>query len=142
MTPDANDRHAAIDAADRLQGSVIDLKDEIGSLRDYGQRSRRIIWGLAVSLALDVALSIVVIFVAIQAQDANTLAQANRQTQIATCESGNQSRQVALNLWTYVLDAAAVAPENQTPERKKQLVDFRTYMESAYTPRDCTKTGR
>lgn len=142
MTEPNEQQHAAIAAAIRLQGSVIDLKEEIAALRDYGQRSRKIIWSLAVSLVLDVLLSIVVVVVAIQAKDANTLAQANQQTQIATCESTNQSRQVAVNLWRYVLDASAKDPKNQTPERVKQIEDFRAYMESAYQPRDCSKIGR
>lgn len=137
-----SERNAAIAAAVRLEGSVTELTEEIAALRVYSQRSRRFIWGLAISLILDVILSFVVVVVAIQAKDANTLAEANRQSQISTCEANNQSRQVAANLWNYVLDAAARTPENQTTERKQQLADFRAYMLSAYTPRDCSKIGR
>lgn len=137
-----SEHKAAIFAADRLQGSVNGLKEEMAGLRSYGKRSRKIIWGLVASLILDVILSLVVVAVGIQVHEANTLAEANRNTQIATCESTNQSRQVAVNLWGYVLEAAAKNPENQTPERKKQVADFRAYMESAYAPRDCSQNGR
>lgn len=135
-------QHAALAAAARLNESVTDLRDEIHYLRSYGERNRHYIWGLAISLMLDVALSIVVIIVAVQANDANDRANANHQYQIDSCNQSNQARMVSANLWNYVLDAAAKSPENQTPDRKKQIADFRAYMESAYQQRDCSKVGQ
>ena len=92
---------------------------------------------LVVSLALDVALSIVVAVFAVQASEASSLANQNRQAQRTTCEAGNQARAVSIQLWNYVLDATKDDPRNQTPERKALIAKFRTYMESAYAQRDC-----
>lgn len=120
----------------------MDLRQEIAGLRTYGRRNRHLIVGLGVSLAFDVLLTIGVIIAAITANNAGDLAATNRQTQIDTCTANNQTRQASRNLWTYVLDTVAKAPENQTAERTQQLAEFRTYMQTAYADRDCTKVGK
>ncbi|MBB1153532.1 hypothetical protein [Amycolatopsis dendrobii] len=135
-------RNPAIAAAERLQESVVDLKEEIRGLRSYGERNRHLIVGLAVSLVLDVLLTIGVIIAAVTANHAGDLAAANRQNQLDTCTSTNQTRQASRNLWNYVLDQAAKDAEGQTPERRRQIAEFRTYMQSAYADRDCSKIGR
>lgn len=135
-------QNPAIAAAARLQESVVDLKDEIGGLRAYGRRNRRLIVGLGISLALDILLTVAVVIVAVTANNAGDAASANRQSQIDTCTSSNQTRAASRNLWNYVLDAAANDPETQTAARKQQLAQFRTYMETAYAQRDCTRIGK
>jgi len=139
MTEPCNDddRARMFAAADRLQDSMTDLRADMSTLQAYGQHNRRYIWGLVVSLALDVALSIVVAVFAVQASEASSLANQNRQAQRTTCEAGNQARAVSIQLWNYVLDATKDDPRNQTPERKALIAKFRTYMESAYAQRDC-----
>lgn len=128
-----------LNAAADLQESMAVLSGEIRGLRTYGKRNRNYIVGLAVSLFLDLVLSIVVAFVAVSAAEANDQADQNRRTQIATCESANQSRAVTVNLWNYVLDSAA--KNDPTPQKLKQISDFRAYMQKAYAPRDCSQAG-
>jgi hypothetical protein len=135
-------QHAAIEAATRLNESVTELKDEIRGLQAYGRRNRHYIIGLGISLAFDLLLSVVVIIVAIQASNANDRANANHQYQVDSCNSNNAARQTSRDLWNYVLDAASKNPANQVPERKKQIDDFRAYMENSYAPRDCSKVGK
>jgi hypothetical protein len=135
-------QHAAIAAATRLNESVTELKEEIHSLQVYGRRNRHYIIGLGISLAFDLLLSVVVIIVAVQANAANDRANANHEYQVDTCNSSNAARQTSRDLWNYVLDAASKNPANETPERKKQISDFRAYMENSYAPRDCSKVGK
>lgn len=135
-------QNRAIAAAGRLQESVVELKDELSSLREYGRRNRHLIVGLAISLALDVLLTVAVIIAAITANKAGDLAAANRQTQVDTCTAGNQTRQASRSLWNYVLDTVDKNPQNQTPERQRQIAEFRTYMENAYADRDCSRIGK
>lgn len=143
MTEPCNeDRARVFAAADRLQDSMTDLRAEITTLRTYGQRNRRYILGLVVSLALDLALSIVVAVFAVQANEASSLANQNRQAQRTACEAGNQARGVSVQLWNYVLDATSREPQNETPERKALIAKFRTYMESAYAQRDCSADSK
>ncbi|MET9262422.1 hypothetical protein [Amycolatopsis sp. NPDC004079] len=135
-------QNPAIAAASRLQESVVDLKEEISGLRTYGRRNRHLIVGLAISLALDVLLTIGVIIAAVTANRAGDLAAANRQTQIDTCTASNDTRNASRNLWNYVLDTVAKSPENATAERKQHIAEFRTYMQTAYADRDCSQIGK
>jgi len=136
---DPNDTLAA---ARRLETSMGKLHHEMQHLRVYGQRNRRLIWGLAGSILFDVALSVLLFYVFVVAGDARNAADRNRETQTATCEANNQSRQVTTNLWNYILDTASKNPENQSEAKRKQLAEFRTYMQNAYAQRDCTKIGK
>ncbi|MEU5259032.1 hypothetical protein [Amycolatopsis sp. NPDC021455] len=135
-------RQATLAAALRLNESMEHLGDEMRALRTYGKRNRHYIWALAVSLLLDFILTVVVIIVAGQANNANSLANANRNYQIDSCNSGNATRQTSRDLWNYVLSLAEKQPQNETPDRKKQIADFRAYMEKAYAPRDCSQIGK
>lgn len=133
---------AVLAAANRLDESMVGLTGEIHYLRKYGRRNRHLIWGLAISLVFDLALSVLLFFVFVVAGNANEAAERNRQSQIASCESGNQSRQVSSNLWLYILDTASKNPENQTEAKRRQIEDFRAYMLNAYAPRDCSQIGK
>lgn len=129
-------------AANHLDESMIGLTGEIHYLRTYGRRNRHLIWGLAISLLFDLALSVLLFFVFVVAGNANEAAERNRQSQIASCEASNQSRQVSSNLWLYILDTASKNPENQTEAKRRQIADFRAYMLNAYAPRDCSQIGK
>jgi hypothetical protein len=135
----ADDRARTFAAANRLNDSMSELGTEIQALRNYGRRNRRYIAGLAISLALDIILSVVLAFVAVTATQANDLATQNHNTQVATCESSNQSRLVTVNLWNYILDSAS--KNNPDAAKLKQIQDFRAYMEKAYAQRDCSLIG-
>jgi hypothetical protein len=137
-----DERARVFAAAERLQDSMTDLRTDVSMLRTYGQHNRRYIWGLVVSLVLDLALSIVVAVFAVQASEASSVANQSRQAQRTTCEAANQARAVSVQLWSYVLDATSKEPQNQTPERKAQVAQFRTYMESAYAQRDCASATK
>lgn len=138
MTREDDQQDEAFTAAARLQESMGSLQGEIRTLRVYGKRNRRYIWALTISIALDLVLSVVIAFVAVQSSNANTLANQNAQVQKSTCEAGNQARAVTVQLWTYVLEVSAQNPENQTPAKKQQIEKFRAYMTSAYAQRDCS----
>jgi hypothetical protein len=137
------DHKSTVEAARILVASMDSLGGEMGALRRYGQRNRRLIWGLAVSLLLDVLLSVAVFFVAVQATEASnraTLATSeaalNRQSQLNSCEAANQARAVSIQLWNYVLDLSE--KNNPAPDKQMQIDQFRSYIQDAYSPRDCT----
>lgn len=141
MTHPEPDPRDTLRAAAALEGSMAGLRGEMAALRQRGKRNRNWIVGLAVSLTLDIILSVVVAVVAVQASQANDLAHQNRQSQVATCDAGNQARAVSVSLWNYVLDLSSKDPENQSPQRKQQIEQFRSYMQGAYAQRDCTQPG-
>ena len=138
--PPTPHQQRALIAATRLQESMEDLRTDLQAVRSYGERNRRFIWGLIVSIALDVALSIVVAVVAIAVSNTNDVAAQNRDAQIASCNAGNETRAVSRQLWNYVLDLSSQG--NLTPEKRAQIDKFRAYMEAAYAPRDCSTLGK
>lgn len=142
MSEPLYDPAETLEAARRLEIVMAELKDELREQHVYGRRNRHLIWGLAASLLFDLMLSVALFFTFIVAGNARDAADQNRQTQIASCESGNAARQVSANLWTYVLDTASKNPENQAEARRKQIADFRQYMATSYAPRDCSQIGK
>lgn len=136
------DPDSTLEAARNLQVAMVDLKNEMRNLSTYGKRNRHYIIALAISLVLDVALTGGVIIAFSRATDANNQADQNRQSQVDTCVSSNQSRKVTTDLWNYILDASSKNPENQTETKRKQIADFRAYMANAYAPRDCSQIGK
>lgn len=133
----ADDKEVTLAAALRLEQSMTGLTAELKELRTYGHRNRSLIWALALSLLLDVLLSVGLGVVAIQARDATSLAKRNVEAARVTCESGNEARRVSRQLWTYVLDLAATNPD-QTPAQRRQLAQIRSVLVTVYVDRDCT----
>jgi len=144
------DPDLAIQAADRLHGSVDGLREEIANLRVFGKRNRHLIWGLAVSLVLDVCLSGAVTILAVKsaqaadrASETTSLATRNRDQQIVTCRAGNEARAAQVQLWTYVLDLVAQGPRPQQldPQQAQRLQQLRGYLSTGFTARDCDASG-
>lgn len=139
-----DDNRDPIAAAEQLEHSMTALASDVRGLSAYGHRNRAMIWGLVISLAIDLVLSVILGVVAVQASSASraateaTSASAqNRQNAQVTCEVGNESRRLQTQLWTYVLDLTSKAP-NPTPAQKQQVAQFRAYINQVYAPRDCT----
>jgi hypothetical protein len=137
MTVNPDDEHEAIRAAQCLERAVLGLRDDIGALRTFGQRNRHFIWGLAVSLALDVVLSIAVAILAVSASNATSLANQNKQAQLVTCKAGNETRAANIQLWAYVLDLANATNPTPTPQQVEGIRQFKIYLAQVYAPRDC-----
>ncbi|WP_410662003.1 hypothetical protein [Amycolatopsis sp. lyj-84] len=140
-TPDPDPRET-LRAAASLEDGMSALRTDIAALNQRSKRDRAWIVGLAVSLLLDVVLSVVVAVVAVEAAQATSLAEQNRRAQVSSCEAGNAARAVSVSLWAYVLDQVTKDPENQTPERAQQIEQFRRYISTAYAPRDCANPGK
>lgn len=128
---------ATLAAAERLSTSMDGLREDIGTLRSYGKRNRHFIWTLAVSLVLDVVLSVAVAVIAVQANQAASAADRNRDTQRVTCESANESRAANRSLWGAILDASNQANPNATPAQRNQVEGLRWFVNQVFAPRDC-----
>lgn len=118
-----------------LTKAVEDLAGEASELRGYGQRNRHMIWGLWVSLVVDVVLTAALTVVGVQAWQANDQADQNRQNQISICQTSNTARAQNAQLWEYVLNA--VPPRNDLERQRRE--EFRAFMRKVFAPRDCSK---
>lgn len=133
--------------AGTLAGNVERLRRSVDALAASQRRVKAAVVGIIVALVLVVALGVVVAVVAVQAsnasqqaKDATSLAQRNEESAKVTCEVGNESRKLAKQLWTYVLDLSSENPD-LTAQQKKQIAAFRGYINTVYAPRDCSKPG-
>ena len=136
LTP-RKDPADALATAQALTASMGQLASEVNELNRLGHRNRRMIWGLAASLALDIILTGGIAWTATQAQSANGAAKQNRVTHINVCMSGNVARQQNLQLWEYVLSVPPSTPP--TEKQKQQREQFRVRVHQIFAPRDCDR---
>lgn len=128
-----------LEAAERLEGSMNELAGEVNALRTYGEHNRHMIWGLIAAILIALASAGFAVAASVQAKDATSQARQNTVNAKITCEAGNESRRLAKQLWTYVLDLSSQNP-NLTAYQKKQIALFRGYIETVYAPRDCNSS--
>lgn len=121
-------------AMENLGGKVTDLAGRV-------HKDRRLIAGLAVSLILDLALTVVVAVFAVQAHDANTSAQAAKAVAVVAqqnnrnlCLSGNESRGQQHGLWLYLFQLAGPP---KTAQGRKLTAKFEEHLNTVFSPRDC-----
>lgn len=145
IPPSPEQGHAGIVAtAQGLTDALERMTGELQQVQVYGRRSRRIIVTLAISLILDVAVTIVVAIFAGQANSASTQASATltqlHRTQIAACRIGNQGRAQEVALWEHI---AAVGTTRKTPAKaRREDRALLAYIRKIFAPRDCAAIYR
>jgi hypothetical protein len=140
-TPDRE----ALDTAKGLTDALKGVREELERVNQRVSRSRHIIFALAVSLCVDVALTVILGLVAVQAHDASnsaTRATATAQHAYASnkalCLDTNVSRHQTILVWEHLLTSAGPpkTAAGRTFERS-----FEAYLAKVYAPRDCTHLG-
>lgn len=134
MTPD-KDKYLA--SAQDLTSALTDLSERLGDTLAYGHRNRRMIWGLIISLALDLVLTAGLTISLIQSDRASNEARSVHRQQVVICESGNEGRALNVKLWTYVLSIPP--PQSRTHEQEKRVAEFKVFLTKTFAPRDCGK---
>lgn len=110
-------------------------EESIQVLVKDAHRSKRYFRILAISVALDIILSIGLAFFAYQTNQAVRVAQSSRAAIVANCETANDSRNKQLVLWGYVLSLTPQQP--RTPEQEARVDEFKEFVEKTFAPRDC-----
>ncbi len=141
-----DDMSALLAQCHTIETKLVELSAHIVNLTAYGRRNRRLIRLLAVSLVLDVVLSLGLGWVAFNAKEASdsarraTTAAALVATDAhATCLTSNEARAVQHDLWKYVLNVPPSRPLTAT--ESGQRAQFRTYIDATLAPRDCDKVA-
>jgi hypothetical protein len=119
-------------AVDRLNE---DMSEQVVALSNVIKRDRRRLIVLAVSVVLDIVLSIAVAFFAFTATSAKSTAEQNRHDARVTCQATNEARVQQIQLWDFVLNLSASGM--QTPAEKARAQQFRAYVARVFAPRDC-----
>jgi len=109
--------------------------------------NRRLILIVAGSLALDVALTIALAFVGLQARQATTTAAQNANNLRAACLAGNDYRAADYKRWTGIVKLSQQSPQRpmSAAERESQRRTTATFLNQIRrddAPRDCSHIGK
>lgn len=142
-TPD----QSAIDAAENLTGMLSGVRAELKRLNRYGIRNRRLIWLSIVSIALDLTLTILLVFAygtarnsQVEAKDARNVAAVQHQSLLYACKLGNQSRAQQVQLWEHLAAISKPPPhltERQLAKNRRQIGQLLAYIRADFRPRPC-----
>lgn len=132
-----HDRAAAADSLVLTAGedgvSPLDKLDLISKrlleVASSGRRTRHLALGLAVSIVLDVALTVVVTLLSVSALDQGATLRAS---QLSACAMGDQSRAEQIRLWDYVFQLSGGAKTDQQKE-------FLVFVEKTFAPVNCAQ---
>lgn len=125
---DLLDRSDALD--ERIAGSP-----DIDALVRASKRNRRLITYLAISVGLDVLLSLGLGALAWRANQLALQANSIEARAYATCVAANDARAGQVTLWDYVIDLPPTTP--RTPAQQKEADDFKVYVHHLFAPRKC-----
>ena len=124
---------AAADLTESFQAMTAQMK----RLTRSESRNRRIITGLAVSICLDVAITIGLTAVTIRQDDVQN---ALRASDIRQCQLANDARDQDVAIWNRLL----VFPPGSHPTagQRAEVADLERLVRVKDTPRDCEKAFR
>jgi hypothetical protein len=137
---------ALTDALNAMTGQLEAVRtgseDRDKALAASGRRTRRIIIGTAASVVLDIALTVLVTIVAVQASSASSSAAQTRNASVVSCQASNVTRAQEVGLWTHLVSVSEAGPHpGQTAAQLKRneqaLAAFLKYVGTVFAPRDC-----
>lgn len=108
------------------------LQKTVDEITGYSRRTRKLIWGLAVSLALDITLSVIIAILSVSALSASS---AVHRSQLAACAIANQTRVQQIQLWQFVITLSQQQPD----ANKAELRTFEAYLHKTFGSVDCRK---
>lgn len=130
-----------IATAQGLTDALNAVEDRLSGLAAFGHRNRRMIWGLIVSITLDLILTVIVAVFAVEAHDASASATQTRNATIVSCQATNVARAQNEQLWTFVLGLVGVPHPGETAAQKEQgaktLAALRAQVDKTFSPRNC-----
>jgi DNA-binding GntR family transcriptional regulator len=132
----------ALATAKGLTEALEAMTGELSRLQAYGKRNRHLIWATIISIALDLALTVVLVFAYSTANSAREAATAQHASLLAACAAGNQSRAEQVQLWDHLGAISKPAPGStkaQVARQKAQIAAFLAYVRHVFASRDCTK---
>ena len=136
----------ALERMEKLTEQLTTIGGQLAVLRYRGDRTRKLAWLCMCSLTVDIALTIVIAVVSVNAsnQDAELKSQqaaihaqqaAVRASQLNACAIGNQARADQIRLWGFFLQLAASSPKTNPGS----IADLRKFVDTTFKPVNCTK---
>ena len=138
----AGEAAEALSIAKELRELIKAILEKLTDAVKYGRRTRLMSWGLALSVVLDVGLT--VITGAVLIHEAHT-SQAIHRSQLEACAIGNGFRAGQRQLWDHVIAVSAAPPGETRAEREARLARlaaFRVYIGRQFRPVNCGRLYR
>ena len=110
-------------------------EESIETLVKDAHRAKRRFRILAISVILDIFLSLGLAYVTVRLAETTRLSQTNKAAVIANCETSNQSRKDNKALWDFAFTLTPTQP--QTPEQIKNTALFKEFVGKTFAQRDC-----
>lgn len=126
-----DDRNAVLE--EKLENNPID--ETIDILVRQAKRNKNNIRWLALSIVLDILLTIVITFITIRTQQLQKQSETNKNAIVARCENTNEARARSARLWDYLIDQSKDQP--RTPDQEKFRNDFIKLKNETFAPSDC-----
>lgn len=131
-----------VQTARDLQAALEGMTGQLAAVKATVRRSRRVIIALAVSLLLDVCLTVGVTVAAVQSGDASgragdAVAQLHA-SNLSACRQANVNRAQDIAIWDTFLSELA-PPAARTAAVKAKLAVINTAIRVKDTPRDCAR---
>lgn len=134
-----------LSTAQSLTDALTGMSERLDKVAGREKNTRRIAWGLVVSVVLDVVLTVVLAGVAVQAHTASNRASAASMraghasaSNLALCRAGNVARGQQLGIWVYLLHLTG---GGKTPEARALVMRFEDHLKVVFAKRDCATLG-
>lgn len=142
MPQEANDT-ALLEAAERLEALVPDLRCDIADLRRENRRNRRWIYAVAVTGLVLILAVVGFVFSYVHADSAYDKAVTVQQYQRSSCQSSNAARKGSRDLWNYVIDFSVEnSKEPQTRKDRANIAELKRVINSSLADRDCSQVAK
>lgn len=124
--------------ANQLVRVVRDIQRKMAQINKDNKRSRKIMWGLGVSIFLDVTLSVVTVLLAIGLNSTSTNQRvATQQTLYSQCTQSNVDRAQDKQVWEVFLGDLVPKGAKLTPKLQAEVAHIYTVIDSKDAPHDC-----
>lgn len=125
---------------DALDEKIADsnLSKSVDTLVKDAKRSKRNQKILAISIALDLFLTVVLGVVSYTTTNLVSRAETTEASIRKNCEVSNEARSNNKQLWEFILNLPSNEPP-PTPEQQKNIDDFKVFLNDTFAPRDCSK---
>ena len=149
--PPQNTQADLLKVAKDLTESLEGVRSELAEVRKSARANRALIAGLAISLILDVTLTVLVSFFAVSLHTANnsTAAEAKTtaalvtqlyKTQVSSCQDGNITRAATVKTWQHLFNLSVTS--STPPSQVRQDQQLLNYIKTTFAPRDCATIYR
>lgn len=113
-----------------------DLPNAVATLVVDARKRKKQLRLLAISIFLDLLLTVGLGFVSVQTHEIAVKAESNQQSLMRSCEATNEARANNKVLWDHVFELTT--SQTRTPDEQAEMDNFKGFVQKTFAPRDCS----